>query len=185
MKRKTLISTMLIIGFIAATIIFSPSSRAEGTPAPCDLFTRADAEALFGEEVSEGVLRDAVSPAGQSCRYSFMDAFGITLRVATTEAIVEEGIYDSAKDVFDRQVKARKASENASKKYKTVEDLGDGAFWEGTSLWVLEGDVLLIFKVNSVLEGSFESREALDEAKEGQNLKLSLKAAETVLSRLE
>ena len=61
----------------------------------------------------------------------------------------------------------------------------DGAFWEGTSLWVLEGDVLLIFKVNSVLEGSFESREALDEAKEAQNLELSLKAAETVLSRLE
>ncbi len=185
MKRKTLISTMLIIGFIAVPFIFSPSSRAEATSPPCELFTREDAEALFGEEVSEGVLRDAVSPAGQSCRYSFMDAFGITLRVATTEAIVEEGIYDSAKDVFERQVKARKASANASKKYNELENLGDGAFWEGTSLWVLEGDVLLIFKVNSVLEGSFESREALDEAKEAQNLELSLKAAETVLSRLE
>ena len=53
MKRKTLISTMLIIGFIAVPFIFSPSSRAEATSPPCELFTREDAEALFGEEVSE------------------------------------------------------------------------------------------------------------------------------------
>ncbi|MBN1333535.1 MAG: hypothetical protein JW971_07200 [Synergistales bacterium] len=187
-KRKTLPCICIALVILTAALGFPPSSRAEVTPSACDLFTSADAEALFEEDVSEGVLRDAMSPAGQSCRYSFqrgVDVFGITLRVATDEAIAEEGIYDSAKDVFERQVKARKNSENASKTCREIENLGDGALWEGTSLWVLKEDLLMILKVNSVLEGSFDSREALDEAQEEQNLELSLKAAETVLTKLE
>ena len=187
-KIKTLPCTCITLVILAAALILTPISWAEDSPLPCDLLTRTDAEALFGEDVSEGVLRDAMSPAGQSCRYSFqrgMDVFGITIRMGTDEAIAEEGIYDSAKDVFDRQVKSRKNSENASGTYREIENLGDGAFWEGTSLWVLREDLLLILKVNSVLEGAFDSRDALDQAQEEQNLEISLKAAETVLSKLE
>ncbi len=38
--------------------------------------------------------------------------------------------------------------------------------------------------VHSVLEGSFTNREAMDAAREEQNLTLSRKVTETVLSRL-
>jgi len=154
---------------------------------PCDLFTRADAEGLFGCPVSEGVFRVATSPAGGSCRYSYEkdgNVYGITVRVADTVSITEEGIYDSAKDVFDRQVRARKASEEASKKYKEIENLGDGAFWEGTSLWMLLEDSLVIIKVNSFLPGSFSGQEQMDSAREEQDLSFSLKAAEIILQRL-
>ena len=188
MKRTALTRTCSVLLILATALAFPVSSRAEATPSPCDLFTRADAEALFGEDVSEGVLRDAMSPAGQSCWYSFkrgVDVFGITIRVATDEAISEEGIYDSAKDVFDRQVEARKNSENASRTYREIENLGNGAFWEGTSLWVLKEDLLMILKVNSVLQGTFDSREALDQAQEEQDLELSIRAADTALSKLE
>ena len=105
--------------------------------------------------------------------------------MSTSGAIRDEGIFDSAKDVFERQIRARKANEETLKKFGEIEELGDGAFWEGTSLWVLKGDVLLIIKVNSPLEGSFKNREALDVAHEEQNLPLSIEVAETVLPRLE
>ena len=58
-----------------------------------------------------------------------------------------------------------------------------GAFWEGTSLYVLKGDILVMVTVHSVLEGSFSNWEAMDAAHEKQNLTLSRKVAETVLSR--
>ena len=104
--------------------------------------------------------------------------------MSTSEAISEEGIFDSAKDVFERQVSARKANEKALKKFREIEELGDGAFWEGSSLWVLNNDVLLIVKVNSLLKGSFKDKEALDAAQEKQNFALSLVVAEIVLPRL-
>jgi hypothetical protein len=154
---------------------------------PCDLFTRPDAEGLFGCLVSEGVFRVATSPAGGSCRYSYekeSNVYGITVRVANTVSITDEGIYDSAKDVFDRQVRARKASEKASKKFREIKDLGDGAFWEGTSLWMLFEDSLVIIKVSSFLPGSFSGQEQMDSAREEQDLSLSLKATEAILPRL-
>lgn len=155
---------------------------------PCKLITRQDVENLFKETFSDGVIRESVTPAGKSCRYTYREnenVYGVTLRVSTTEAIEGEGIFDSAKDVFDRQVRTRKAHEEASKSFREIENPGDGAFWEGTSLWVLNEDVLLIVKVNSALKGSFKNMEALDAAQEEQDLALSLKVAETVLARLQ
>lgn len=104
--------------------------------------------------------------------------------MSTTRAILKEGIYDSAEDVFQRQIKARKNSAYAAKTFKELQGLGAGAFWEGTSLYVLKGNILVIITVRSVLEGSFSNREAMDAAHEEQNLALSLKVADTVLSRL-
>lgn len=189
MKRGvTLYSLIPTILMTAVFIIFTFPARGEGSLLPCELYSRADAKALFNEDVSDGVTRETVAPAGNSCRYTFSkngSVFGVTVRVSTTGDISDEGIFDSARDVFERQVRARKANEEAAKKYKEIEELGDGAFWEGISLWVLKGDALLIIKVNSPLEGSFKNREALDAAIEEKDLALSLSVAETVLPRLE
>lgn len=189
MKINVPLCTLILVAFFASiSVIPARSILAADNTCSCELFTQGDAKALFNEDVSDGVTRETVSPAGNSCRYTFSkdaDVFGVTLRLSTSETISEEGIFDSAKDVFERQVSARKANEEALKKFKEIEELGDGAFWEGTSLWVLKGDVLLIIKVSSALEGSFSNREALDAALEERNLSLSLEVAETVLPRLE
>lgn len=161
---------------------------AEPLPGPCELFTLADAEALFGEPVGPGMTREGMSPAGQICRYTFQkgpDVYGVTLKVSTTEAIAEEGFFDSAQDVFERQVRARKGHEEASKSFMPIECLGEGAFWEGTALRVLQDDILLYVEVVSPLEGSFGSLEELDAAVQKQNLAHSIEVAETVLARLE
>jgi len=176
----------VLLLFLFSALIPSRVSAMEPF-SPCGLFTKPDAESLLGTPVQDGVFRTSTSPAGGSCRYSCNrdgNTYGVTIRLATTEAIQDEGIYDSAKDVFDRQIRARKASGEASKKYREIENLGDGAFWDGTSLWMLFEDSLVIIKVNSFLPGSFSGQDQMNTAREEQDLSLSLKAAETILSRL-
>jgi len=186
MRNRIFYTMIPAMVFVAAFSFFAASAWAEGSPRVCELYTQADAEALFSENVSAGVMRQSMLPAGETCRYTFKKnggVFGVTVKVSTTQAIREEGINDSAEDVFNRQTKARKSSAHAAKKFKEVQGLGRGAFWDGNALRVLKGDVLVIITVHSVLEGSFSNWEAMDAAHEKQNLTLSRKVAETVLSR--
>lgn len=185
MKRNiVLIGLVLVCSWWLAL----PSAMAGSEQNACALYTRADAESLFQQTVSEGVPKTTMFPAGQSCRYSFTekgDNYGITVRISTSAAIKEEGINDSADDVMTRQKKARKAGGHAAKTFLAVSGLGDDAFWNGSDLWVLRGDMLLIIQVHSVLEGSFKNMQEARQAGEKQNLVLSRKAAQTVLSRLK
>ena len=181
----------LFLFFIPLSAMAVPSVAplyASEVPPPCEIFTRQDAEALFNETIPDGKTREASLPSGIACRYTFKkgeNVYGITVRLSTSDAIVEEGLHDSAKDVFERQVKARRSNEEAAKKLVEIDDLGDGAFWEGTSLWTLQGDHLVIITVHSVLEGSFGSMDEMNAAQEEQDLELSVEVVRTVLERLE
>ena len=183
--RRTMV--FLIAAALAAGFLSVPAWGAE-VPGPCGLFAQADAEALFSEPVSPGVSRETVAPAGKSCRYSFRkdgSVYGVTLRVCTTEEIAAEGIFGSAGDVFSRQIGARTRHEEASKTFLEVGVPGAEAFWEGTALWVLKGDVLFLVTVNAPLPGSFKDMNGMTAALEKQNLALARKAAEVILERLK
>lgn len=186
MKKITVCSPM--IAFAVALVLSTAFAQSKGALRPCELYTQADAEALFGEKVSAGVSRKTTFPAGESCRYTFNKkggSFGVTVKVSTSQAIHEEGINDSARDVFERQTQARKSSEHAAKKFKEIDGLSDRAFWEGNNLWLLKGDVLITITVHAVLDGSFTNREAMDAAHEEQSLALSRQVAEKVLSKMQ
>jgi hypothetical protein len=110
---------------------------------PCDLFTKAEAEALFKESVSEGKTGKTSMPAGVSGRYTYQKkagTYGLTIKVSSLEAIRQEKLFDSPKDYFTRQKKARLATDNAAKKLKVLPGLGDDAFWNGFDLWILKGN---------------------------------------------
>ncbi|HOP52969.1 MAG TPA: hypothetical protein PKW31_09020, partial [Synergistales bacterium] len=94
------------------------------------------------------------------------------------------GIHDSAKDVFSRMVKAQRSNEKAAKKLKVIDGLGEGSFWEGTSLWTLQGDHLVIITVHSLLQGSFSSMDEMNAAQEEQDMGLSMEVANKVLEML-
>jgi hypothetical protein len=66
-----------------------------------------------------------------------------------------------------------------------VPGLGDDAFWNGSDLWVLRGDFLVVVTAHSVLEDSFKDMTAARKAREEQDLTLSQKAAQTLLPRLK
>lgn len=186
--KKHVLHLGLILVFACSWLTPLPSALAESTLEACGYYTRADAEELFKQSVSDGAARTTMFPAGESCRYSFTekgDSYGITVRVSTSAAIREEGINDSAADVMTRQKTARKAGGHAADAFRPVPGLGDDAFWNGTDLWVLQGDDLLIIKVHSVLEGSFKDMAAARKARQEQDLALSQKAAQTVLPRLK
>jgi hypothetical protein len=187
MQRRVLFAgTILALAY--AWFLPPTSARAGASSDACGLYTRADAEGLFSQTVSEGISRTTMFPAGESCRYSFTakgDSYGITVRISTTTAIREEGINDSVADVMSRQKKARQAGGHAAETYRPVPGLGDDAFWNGSDLWILQGDVLVVVTVHSVLEGSFKDMTAAKKAREDQDLALSQKAAQTVLPRLK
>jgi hypothetical protein len=187
MRRQVLFAGM-ILACACAWFLPPTSVRAGASSEACGLYTRADAEGLFSQTVSDGVARSTTFPAGESCRYSFTakgDSYGITVRVSTSAAIREEGINDSAADVMTRQKKAHQAGGHAAETFHPVPGLGDDAFWNGSDLWVLQGDTLLIVTIHSVLEGSYKDMASAQAAREEQDLALSQKAAQTVLPRLK
>ena len=184
---KHVFSVSAAVIFILAGFLFLDNRSSLAAAAPCELYTRADAESLFNEPVSEGISRRTSVPDGESCRYSFKKnggSYGLTIKVSESAAIKEQGIFESAADIMGRQKKARKASEHATTTFQELPGLGDDAFWSGSDLWVRKGEILLVITVHSVLEGSFQNREAMDAAGNEQDLALSRKVAEAVLSRL-
>jgi hypothetical protein len=187
MKRNVVFLGLALV-YACAWFLPSASARAGASPDACGLYTRADAEGLFSQTVSDGVARATMFPAGESCRYAFTakgDSYGITVRISTSAAIREEGINESAADVMTRQKKARQAGGHAAETFRPVTGLGDDAFWNGSDLWILQGDALLIVTILSVLEGSFKDMAAVGKAREEQNLALAQKAAKTLLLRLK
>ena len=186
-RWRALFSVLAILLGITAVCPVSPLGAA--TPlAPCELFTKQDAEAILKESITEERVIEATLPAGLTCRYAYRkegSVFEVKVRLATDESIAEEGIHDSAKDVFDRQVKARRAHEYASKTLREFEGLGEGSFWSGTSLWALRGDCLVIVTVHSHLKGSFKDMDEMRAAREDQDLGYSKEVMATVMERLE
>ena len=186
MKTKILICGL---GVSLVALVFSMAfGQMKGGLIPCDLFTKAEAEALFKVAVSEGQTGETSMPAGVSCRYSFRKKgadYGVTLKVSTLEAIKQEGIYDSPKDYFTRQKRARLASDITAKRLKMMPGLGDDAFWNGFALWIIKDKTCINIVVNSYLKGSFENSEAMEKARYDQDLALARRVAEKVLPRIE
>lgn len=187
MEKK--ISAVRLITLLACCFLLPQvSAIAETIPDVCGLYTQADAGELFNQTVSDGIARSTMFPAGESCRYSFTnkgDTYGVTVRIATTASISDEGMNSSAGDLMTRQKKARKAGGHAADTFHPETGLGDDAFWNGTDLWVLQGEYLLIIKVHSLLEGTFEDMASARTARQEQDLSLSHKVAKTILSRLQ
>jgi hypothetical protein len=177
----------MLLSIAGSWLLLQGPARAGALVDVCGLFTQVDAETLFGQTVSDGIARTTMFPAGESCRYSFTakgDSYGITVRVSTSAAIEEEGINSSAADLMARQKEARKSG-HAAKTFRPLSGLGDDAFWNGTDLWVLQGEKLLIIQVHSVLAGSFKDMAEARKAREEQDLDLSKKAVQAILTRLQ
>ncbi len=184
---KKCVPVIFAVMFVA--IIFSPApAGAAGAVNPCDLFTKAEAEAFLKEIISSERSDKTAAPAGNSCTYFYKKkggTYSVKLKISSTEEIKKEGMFSSAKDVFTRQKKARLANENTAKQLKVITGLGDDAFWNGYDLWIVKGDHLVNIHVSSYLGGSFKNREAMDKARADQDLDQSRKVAEKVLPKIK
>jgi hypothetical protein len=187
MMRTKILTCGLVVPLVA--LVFSMVfGQPKGGLIPCDLFTKEEAEALFKVAVSEGQTEKTSMPAGVSCQYSFRKkgaTYGVTLKVSSMEAIKQEGIYDSPKDCFSRQKRARLASDLTAKKLKMIPGLGDDAFWNGFALWIIKDNYCINIVVNSYLGRSFENSEAMEKARTNQDLALAQRVAEKVLPRIK
>ncbi len=189
MKKRIILFAMAMCMLLAGASA-QPKAFAQSEDAlhPCELYTRADVNALFESSVSAGRVREAKFPAGEICEYALMNrggTLGLKIRISTNAAIREEDAHGSALDVFTKQKSASASHGDAAKKFKAIQGLGDEAFWSGADLWVLKGDALVVITANSALKGSAKDREAIENARSEQNLALSQKVAETMLSRMK
>lgn len=181
--------SFLFHAVLLMAVMFVPlTDAAAGALDPCDVFTKAEAEAFLKEAISSQRSDKAAAPAGSVCTYFYKKkggTYSLKLKLSSTEEIKKEGIFKSAKDYFERQKKARTASAYASKKLKPVPGLGDDAFWSGNDLWIVKGDYLVIVLVHSELKGSFKNMDAMDKARAEQDLDQSRKLAGKVLPKIK
>ncbi len=188
MKRCIVALGMVLVMVILVIMLGPVSAGAAGALDACSLLTKADAESLLNQASSSQKAGKVSAPAGSQCTYFFKKKGGTCsakLKVSSSEEIKSEGIFKSARDVFDRQKKARMANADTAQKMRSVGGLGDEAFWNGYDLWVLKGGYLLTILVQDQLPGSFKSKEAMEKAWAEQDFNLSQRAASVILLKIK
>ena len=165
-----------------------PAVHAAGPVDACSIFTKADAESLFNAKVQSQKLERVSAPAGTMCTYIFKikgTTCVIKLRLSSSGEIKAEKIFESPRDVFERQKKARMANPDTARKMQIVPALGEEAFWNGYDLWVIRADQLFVLLAQPRLEGSFPTSEAMAKAREQQNFNYTRNMAMMILSRMK
>ena len=184
--KKCLFFSIISVFFVC--ILNIAAVHAAGPVDACNVFTKADAESLFNEKVTSQKAQKVSAPAGNMCTYSFKvkgSTYSVKLKISTSEEIKAEGIFVSARDGFDRQKKARMSSADMAKKMRNIPALGDEAFWSGFDLWIVKANYLLFILAHPYLPGSFANSEAMEKAREQQDLNYSQKMALTILSKMK
>ncbi|MHB8111435.1 MAG: hypothetical protein ACYDHW_15525 [Syntrophorhabdaceae bacterium] len=186
MKKSVLVLAVSV--FFVCMLAAAMVHAAGPAPDACTLLTKSDAEALFNDKISSQKAGKVSAPAGNQCTYSFKGKGGsssVKIKISSSDEIKAEGIFKSARDVFDRQKKARQANADTAKKMKSMGGIGDEAFWNGYDLWIVRGDYVLVILAHPNLPGQFKNREAMDKAREDLDLNYSQKAATMVLSKIK
>jgi hypothetical protein len=185
--RRDFVLFTIVFAVLAILVAAAPACAKEGAGA-CDLLTKAEAESLLRETLSDGRPGKTSMPAADTCKYTYKKkgaTYGVTLKVATTTALKQENFYSSAQDVFSRQKKARMASADTAKKMQVIPGLGDDAFWNGYDLWILKGPYFVNIISSSFLPGSYPNTAAMEKARYDQDLLITRKIAEKVLPKLK
>ena len=185
-------AAMLFAGFIIVVLsifVLAPFTAAAAGPVDaCVVFTKADAESLFNAKVSSQKAEKTRAPAGNMCSYFFKikgGTYSIKVKISSSEEMKAEGIFTSARDVFDRQKKARMANEDTAKKLRNIPAIGDEAFWNGYDLWVVKANYLFVLLAHPYLAGSYASSQVMEKAREEQDLNYTRNLANMILLKMK
>ena len=185
MKRSVLLS-IVVICFVS--FLVAPAVHAAGPVNACGIFTKSDAESLFNAKAQAQKLEKVSAPAGNLCAYAFKvkgTTCVIKVRVSSSEEIKAEKIFKSARDAFERQKKARMANPDTAKKMRNIPALGEEAFWNGYDLWIIKANYLFVLLAQPYLQGRFATSEAMEKAREQQNLNYTQNMAMLILSKMK
>ncbi|WP_028578833.1 hypothetical protein [Desulfogranum japonicum] len=173
---------MLLVTFAIATLTSVSSIHAADI---CSLLREDQAAWLLETEVQPGKTTQGMLPAGKICTYRSREGdASLKYKISSNRDITEEGLFDSAADIINRQ---RKARHNASIPDTTLTDKnrpGDDALWDGTSLWVLSDHTLLLITVIHHTEQTFADMDEMKKTLRLERRKRSIEAAQIILERL-
>lgn len=185
MKKSVIFS---VVAVFFTCMLGITAGHAAGPEDACAFFTKTDAESLLNAKVASQKSQKVSAPAGNLCTYNFKikgSTYSVKIKLSSSEEIKAEGIFASARDVFDRQKKARMASADSAKKMRMIPALGDEAFWNGYDLWMVRANHLFVILAHPPLPGAFPSSDAMEKAREAQDLSYSQKAAIAILSKMK
>lgn len=189
MNKAAVMFAGCIVVVLLSIFVFAPlTASAAGAVDACVVLTKADAESLFNAKISSQKADKTRAPAGNMCSYFFKikgGTYSIKAKISSSEEIKAEGIFTSARDVFDRQKKARMANEDMAKKLRNIPAIGEEAFWTGYDLWVVKANYVFVLLAHPYLAGSYASSQAMENAREQQNLNYTRNLANMILLKMK
>ena len=178
--------------FLALLSVVTSSLLAESIPNPCKLLSLQEVTKIMQIPMKEGRLKDSrKSYNGLSCTYYSIDQFGTTgnakITIETTEDMkAYDHIFDSTKKMYKKE---KYASEQALKRQQKSDsfiefkDLGDDAFWNGTTLKVLYKDTYLSVYITGGFGLTAANSEELKKKSMEKKLGISKQIMRVILTR--
>ena len=163
-------------------------------PNPCKLLEKAELEKIVQIPLKPGRLRDNRSTFdGMSCFYFSakpQEKHGsVTISIDTTASMkATDSIWESAKNRYDKEKYAYQQAlkrENKSDSYHPVKGLGEDAYWDHTSLNILDGNTYINIRASGGPQIIAHGSRELDKMVNERELQLSQSIAKRVLQKLK
>lgn len=130
---------------------------------------------------------------GLNCSYASIDQFeksgNVSITINTTADMKKsDSIFGSAKEMYDKKRYAYREAlkrRNEADTFQEIKGLGSDAYWNGTSLNILNSDTTVTIRVSGGFGLSAHNSQELDKKVEAKKLGISKEIAQSVLEGLE
>lgn len=128
-----------------------PTSQAQGMmPNPCEVVTKADAQAALGQPVSDGVEKTDTLMGMQGSACTYVAANGNQ----TQRVLVVLTRYSDNAQALQVYSTAMQGAQAAKTQFNKITDLGDAAFTAPWSVLVLKGNTLMAIELITSLQSN-------------------------------
>ncbi len=175
---------IILMSLAASAFITFMSTEPTRAADICSLLTQKEAAELIQAKVQEGQVSQGMMPAGPICTYLSLEGdASLKYKLSSDKDIKEEGLFDSAADIITRQRKARRNATISGVTLDVKKIPGDDTLWDGSNLWVVSGDTLLLVTVVHRTEQTFTDMAEMRKELRKERRQCSIKAAEIILER--
>ncbi len=168
--------------------------QADNIPDPCNMLTHQEIEKIMNIPMKEGKSKDYRNIfGGLGCNYGSINMFeksgSVSITIDTTKSMEETGyIWESAKERFDKEKYAYKNAlkrRNKASTFHKIKGIGEDAYWNHSSLKILNKDTYIYIRVNAGAGMSASNSEELHKKVDAKNLSVSKKIAQRILEKLK
>jgi len=179
--------------YLGVILMMTFASSAESIPDPCKLLSVETIEEVMQLPMKEGRLRDSRSSYyGLTCSYFSHDRFeksgNVSINIETTANMKKtDHIFPSCKEKYERQkyaVMEALKRQNKEDDLRSVEGLGDEAYWIGNALRILSKGTLLEIRVAGGFGLKAKDKDTVDKQLDEKHMSIAKEVAKRALEKL-